>query len=289
MGLYDAMDRHRAADGKAVVLRILLLAGLLLLPAAWAAAGDSVFQFGWAHIRPQESNGAPHHRLRSNPLFPALGIEESFRSESVEVRAPDVDTLALILKHFLTDHWAINLTLGIPRKAGLEASGTVGPTGPTGPLTELDIGRDRFNPIASARQWSPILLIEYHFRDPGAAWRPFLAVGGSYTFFTEVELNERFEAAVNSRFGTPLAVIAGRPGPTDTDADIAPTLAAAFSAGFTVTLSSRWSLTTSATYLPLETTGKATLEAADGTRLATSRTRLRFDPVVFGLLAGYRF
>lgn len=273
------------------MLRTALLIGLLLLPGPGLArqAGDNVLQFGWAHIAPQESNGAPRNRLRDSPLFPPLEIETSFRSDSVEVIARSADTLAVVFKRFITDHWAFNFTFGVPRKAGLSARGMVGPTGPTRPLLVMDIGRDEFNPVASARQWAPLLLLEYHFRGPGAAVRPFVGAGGTYAFFTEVELNDRFEEAINRRFGTLLAAAAGRPGPTQTVADVDSAVAAAFTAGLDVEVSSRWSLTAAASYVPLETTARVTLEAEDGTRLASSRTPLRLDPVIFTLLAGYRF
>ena len=269
----------------------LLCAALLLSSSAsWAqAAGDNLFQFGWLHILPNESNDAPRNRLRSNPAFAVLGIEESFRSESVRISAPTVDTLGLIFKHFFTDHWAVNFTGGIPRKAAVSARGTVGPTGPTRPLNSLDIGRDEFNPVGSGRQWTPLLFAEYHFLAPDAMFRPFIGVGFTYAFFTEVELNEEFEAAINRQFGAPLALAAGRPGPTDTDSDIDNTFAPAFALGLSARLSPKWSVTSSVTYLPLSTTATVSIDAEDGTRLATARTRLKFDAVAFALLAGYHF
>ncbi len=265
---------------------------LILLAIAHAqSAGDNVFQFGWIHVHPQESNKAPRNRLRSSPIFPLLGVEESFRSESVRISASSTDTLGLIFKHYFTDHWVLNFTGGIPRKAALSARGIVGPTGPTRPANSLDIGREEFNPVGSARQWSPILMAEYHFRKADAAWRPYLGVGFTYAFFTEIELNDNFEAAINRQFGAPLALAlaAGRPGPTETTSDVKNTFAAAFSAGLNLRLSEHWGLTGAITFLPLQTTGTVTINSQDGTRLASSKTRLQFDPIVFSLLAGYQF
>ena len=262
---------------------------LVAEPGRAQSAGDSLFQFGWIHIQPRLSNSAPRNRLRPNVLFAPLGIEDSFRSASVRLRTSSVDTLGLIFKHFLTDHWAVNLSLGIPPKTALSARGTVGPTGPTRPANSLDIGREDLNPVGSARQWAPALLVEYHFRDADDVWRPFIGIGVSYVFFTEVEINNNFARAINQQFGAPLALLAGRPGPTRGTADADDAFAPAFAAGMNLRLSSRWSLTSSVGFAPLQTTATLTLDAQDGTRLARSRTRLSSDALIYNLLAGFRF
>lgn len=281
----NGMAIHRFGRRLAV-----LCAAILLAPPALARSeGDFVFQFGWLHARPQTDNGAPLNRLRPNPAFPVLGIEERFRSENVTLSAPNSDTLGLILKYFASDHWALKLQAGIPPKAGIHGEGVIKPTGPTGEISRIDLGKPRFNPLGRARQWSPVLMLEYHFRDPGAVVRPYVGLGTTFTWFTEVDLNGNFEDTINRRFGAPLASAAGRPGPTHTHVDAASVWEPALEVGVGMAVSERWSATLSMVYIPLTTTTTVTLDADDGTRLAESRTRISADPLVFGVLAGYRF
>lgn len=269
----------------------LVAAVLLALPAAGSAGqrGDTIVQFGWVHSHPLDDNTPPRNTLRDSALFPVLGVDSTFRSDEIATDAGSADTLGLIVKHFLSDQWALNLTVGYPPTSRLRATGTVAPTGPTGLLINLDTGRPEFNPVASARQWSPIILLERHFGAPDAPLRPFLAAGGTVVFFTEVGFSDAFDEAVNRRFGVPLAAAAGRTGPTRLDVALDPVLAPVVAGGLGFRLSERWGLTAQLAFIPLETTATVTLDAEDGTRLGTSRTRLRFDPLVVSVLLGYRF
>lgn len=253
------------------------------------SAGDAVLLFGATYIRPSIDNSAPHNKLRPSALFPALGIEDDFRSESVRLSASSTTTMALIAKYFVTDHWALSFTGGIPRKASVRATGTIGPTGPTRPLNTIDLGKDAFNPAASARQWAPIFLLEYHLLDADAKLRPYVAAGFTYAFFTELETNDNFKNVVNRRFGTQLALAAGRPGPTTNNTKIEDVFAPAFALGLGYRISQHWKLSTSVSYIRLNSTATVELNARDGTRLARSRTDIRFNPLVFTVLAGYRF
>lgn len=273
------------------VLVAALLAGLALLPALAAARaeGDFVVQLGWLHVRPQLDNAAPSNRLRPSPVYGLLGIEEQFRSQGVTLSADPVDTPGLAFKYFVRDHWALKLQLGVLPKAELSGQGVIKPTGPAGEALRIDLGEPQFAPLGRARQWSPVAMVEYHWRAPSAAWRPYLGIGVNYTWFTQVALGEAFEAAVNRRFGVPLAAATGQPTPTRTRADALSVWAPAFELGATVALSERWSATLFAAHIPLSTTAVITLDAANGARLGESRTEIDIDPVILGLLAGYRF
>lgn len=268
---------------------IALVATLLAFPVAAQRAGDIVLEAGWLHSMPHESNGPPRNALRANPLFPLLGVESRFASEGVRLDADSIDSLALVGQYFLTDVWALRLILGYPPKGSVEGSGTVRTTGPLGLAAQIDLGEPRFNPTGRARQWVPVFLVTRHFGAPEAVLRPYLGIGVTYAFFTEVSLNGDLKAEANRRFGTPLAFAAGIPGPTTIDARLEPNLAPALAAGVRWRFSDHWSLSGGLTFIALETDAEVNLYASDGTELARSRTRLRFDPLNITLLAGYRF
>lgn len=274
------------------MFRLLLLALLTawqLPPADAQQAGDIVIEAGWVHSMPREANGAPRNQLRPNPLFPLIGVESSFSSDGVRIQAGSVDTLGLVGQYFLTDHWALKLIVGYPPKAGVDGSGIVRPTGPTGEVQQIDLSEPRFNPIGRARQWVPVFMLAYYLGPPSAELRPYFAAGFTYAFFSEEKLDDDLKAAANQRFGAPLALAAGIPGPTTIASRVAPTLAPAFGTGIRWNVGEAWSLSAGFDFVALDTHGEVFLNAADGTELARSRTKLRFNPVNFSLLAGYRF
>jgi len=266
-----------------------LIGACLAWPAAAQQAGDIVIEAGWVHSMPREDNGDPRNQLRPSPVFPVLGVESSFASEGVRIHAGSVDTLGLIGQYFMTDHWALKLVVGYPPKAGVDGTGIVRPTGPTGEVVQIDLSEPRFNPIGRARQWVPVFMLGYYLGPPSAELRPYFAVGFTYAFFTEEALDEDLKAAANQRFGDPLALAAGIPGPTTIESRVDPTLAPAFGTGLRWNLSEAWSLSAGFDFIALDTHGEVFLNAADGTQLARSRTQLRFNPVNVSLLAGYRF
>ena len=183
----------------------------------------------------------------------------------------------------------MRLVVGYPPKGSIDGSGTVQATGPLGNALRIDLSEPRFNPIGSARQWVPALMLAYHFGAPDAAWRPYLGAGLSSAFFSEVELNDTLEEEANRRFGMPLTLSAGIPGPTRLTSKVDSTLAPAVGAGVRWRLNETWSLSAGIDFIALETDAEIRLLASDGTELGRSRTRLRFNPVNVTLLAGYRF
>ncbi len=274
-------------------LRLLLLPALclacLLASAQAQEAGDVLIQAGWVHIVPREDNGAPRNQLRPNPLFPLLGVESSFSSESVRILAGSVDTLGLVGQYFLTDHWALKLIVGYPPVAEARGRGIVRPTGPTGEMARIDLSEARFNPLGRARQWVPVFQLTYHLGPPHARLRPFFSAGFAYAVFTGEALNEALKAEANQQFGVPLALAAGIPGPTRIRSELDPALAPAFGTGVRWNIDASWSLSMAFDVIALETHGRVRLHASDGTELARSRTFLRLNPINISLLAGYRF
>ncbi|MAA74507.1 MAG: hypothetical protein CMN28_07365 [Salinisphaeraceae bacterium] len=257
--------------------------------ASAARAGDVTLSVGWTHIRANETNRAPLNRLRSNALFPVLGVQEEFRSDGVDIKPRDVNTLALVVEYHFTHRWSLQFIGGYPPTAKTDASGPVAPTGPVGAVANINLGEAQFQPAGQARQWSPALVLARYFGRPADRWRSFVGLGVNYSWFTQESLNDNLERAINRRFGAPLALAAGRSGPTQVDSRLEAEWAPVLTVGARLKLASRWSLKGSLAYIPLATTAVVDLAAADGTALGNSRTRIEFDPVVATLLLGYRF
>jgi outer membrane protein len=272
----------------------LLAAGLLIVAlgggsAHAARAGDLILQGGLFHLAPRESSEPLQTDLAPSLLGAVAGIQPSFSSEGTATSVSNEYTPALTLSYFLTDHWVIKAEGGIPAEFELYGEGVVRPTGPTGLLLRVDLGAAANNPIASVRQWSPALLLQRYFRAHQSRLRPYLGVGVTYAWFTDVALKPTLRDELARRFGAPLALATGNPGPTsvsaDSDADWAPIV----NAGLSYALGERWSLSLSASYLFLETTSRITIAADNGTRLAESTTALDLGTVVSSVLLYYRW
>lgn len=245
-------------------------------------------QLGWLHAQTLDSSTPLHTDLRPSLIGRALGIAPSFDSPGTGASIDDADTLALTFTHFFTDRYAVKFEAGIPPRFHLYGHGTVAPTGLAGKLFNLDLGAAASNPLASAREWSPSLLVQDYLL-PGARLRPYLGFGATYTWFSGVALNPVFAQAVNQEFGGVLAAAAGKPGSTTTRAAVTRSWAPVFNGGASWRIDHRWTLTASLSYVLVETDATITVDAADGTRLATSRAHIRVDPLVTSLLLGYRF
>lgn len=269
--------------------RLLAAACLLLSVSAACEEGTRIVEVGWVHQRPQESNDPPRTRLRDNPALALGGTPDSFQSPAIKLSTPDLNTLGISFKYFLSDHWAIALGGGYPRRTGLYASGEARPPGLAGEAIYLNLDQQELNPAATARQWSPLLLLEYHFDEMAWGLRPYLALASTYTFFTGVELNEALEEEINQRFGSPLAISAGKSGPTRTQSDIDSAFGVGLTLGFTKQLTKSWHLGATASYLRLQTQTRLHIDAADGTRLLTSETDLKLNPLAFSLVVGRSF
>lgn len=268
---------------------LLLLLMLAATPVRAQEAGDWVAQAGWFFVSPQESSTPLRTSLAPSLLGSVLGIDPEFTSPGTSASVSDSGTPALTLSYFFTDHLALKVEGGIPAEFELSGSGVVRPTGISGALISVDLGDPANNPLATARQWSPAALLQYYFFDSSFALRPYLGLGFTYTWFTDVELNSGFDETLNNSFGRTLALAGGKPGPTRVEADASSSFAPIFNAGLAYSLSERWGLSLSVSYILLKTTSTIDLYADDGTRLARSETDLDLNPIVSSLLLSYRF
>jgi outer membrane protein len=276
------------------------LAGLALLPAAAfasdepeaeatpASAGNHLLQIGLFHVDTLDSSD-PLRTVLKPGAAALLGVQSDFTSPGTGAQVGSSDTLALIYSYFLTDHIALKFEGGIPAQFKLYGTGTVAPTGVAGQLINVDLGDPANNPLAKVTQWSPVFMVNYFFRDAQKEIRPYVGLGVTYTWFTNIKVDKDFENALNTKFGQTLALANLSPGQTSVSAEARPDIAPVFNMGVTAQLSKNWSLSSSLSLSLLSTTAVIKIDAANGDRLATSSTKLDLNPLVAALLLGYRF
>lgn len=253
-----------------------------------ASAGRHLVQIGVFHIDTLDKSRPLAAHIEPGALA-ALGVQSDFVSDTTN-HVGSSNTLALTYSYFVTDHLAVKVEGGIPANFKLYGDGVVQPTGPLGAAVAIDLGDASYNPLAKAKQWSPAILVQYYFRDANEKIRPYLGIGATYTWFTDIKADDDFNNALNTRFGATLAAGNGKLGQSTTvGAAASDDLAPIFNMGVSAELSKRWSLSGSLSYTLLKTTANITIDAEDGTRLATSRIKLDLNPLVAALVVGYRF
>ena len=104
----------------------------------------------------------------------------------------DATTAVFIYERYVHPNVGIELVLGIPPVIHSKATGTVAFLGDN---------------VLSARNVAPTLLVNYHFFDPTAPWRPYLGAGVNYTRFTNI--HSSLAPKVEIADSTGLAVTAG--------------------------------------------------------------------------------
>jgi outer membrane protein len=266
----------------------------LALPISGAAfgqgAGSNVVSLGWFHVMPQDSSTPLTTDVSPQPINTPLRLPSAFTSPGTSLSTANADTVGLVVSHFFTDHIALTAVAGVPPTFKIVGRGKVIPPGPAGALGTIDLDAPSSEPIVrSVRQWSPALLLQYYFASATAAFRPFVGVGVSYNWFSNIELNPNFVAATRNNLGAVLAAGANKPGPTSVDAKASSSWAPVFNIGGVYNVSRRWGLTASVTYIPLKTKSSVIVKAADGTVLGVTQGELKADPLIAFLAVSYKF
>ena len=83
----------------------------------------------------------------------------------------DATTVIFVAERALTPNIGVELVLGVPPKIKSRAAGSVSYLGE----------------VMSARNVAPTLVLNYHFGQPGDAWRPYAGLGVNYTRFVDVK------------------------------------------------------------------------------------------------------
>ncbi len=250
-------------------------------------AGDNVVLLGYGHVITLDHSRPLHTIVDSSVVTEAAGIQSPFDSPGTASSVSDSDTAFLSLTHFFTDHIAASTAGGFPAKFKLEGQGVIQPTGVSGALFNVNLGDPANNPLATVRQWTPALLAQYFFGNPNDEIRPFVGVGGSYTWFTNVHLNANFAAASENNFGDVLAAANGKSTPTTVHGRASSSFQPLLNLGVQQRIAGKWSLTASATFALLNTKADIQIRSSDGTVLADSSTRINIDPLALNIFIGY--
>ncbi|MGG1945786.1 OmpW family outer membrane protein [Trinickia sp. NRRL B-1857] len=253
-------------------------------------AGDNVVTLGWFHVMPQDSSTPMTTYVTPQPIDTPLRLPSAFTSEGTGLSTTNADTLGLVISHFLTDHIALTTVAGVPPTFKLKGRGAIVPPGPAGALGTENLDDPANEPIVkSVRQWSPAMMIQYYFNAPTAKFRPFVGVGVSYNFFTNIELNPNFVTSTQNNLGSVLAAGAARPGVTSVSAKASPSWAPVFNVGASYDFTQHWGVNASLTYIPLKTMSTVYVRAADGTLLGTTKAQLTADPLITYVAVSYKF
>jgi outer membrane protein len=253
-------------------------------------AGDNVAVLGWFHVMPQDSSTPLTTNVAPTPINTPLRLPNSFTSPGTGLSTNSANTVGLVFSHYLTDHIAVTTVAGVPPVFKIYGHGTIQPPGPAGALGQQNLGDPQTNPIVkSVRQWSPALLFQYYFNEPTAKFRPFVGVGVSYNWFSDLQLSPNFVTATQNNLGSVLAAGAGKPGTTQVSAKASTSWAPVFNAGLAYNITDHWGLVASVTYIPLKTTSSVIIKAADGTELGVSKAELTADPIISFLAVSYKF
>ncbi|MCA8297385.1 OmpW family protein [Burkholderia sp. AU30198] len=254
------------------------------------SAGSNVVTLGWFHVMPQQSSTPMTTNVAPTPINTPLRLPPSFTSPGTGLRTSGADTVGLTVSHFLTDHIAVTSVAGVPPVFKVSGQGTIKPPGPAGALGTQNIGLASVNPIVkSVRQWSPAMLLQYYFGAATAKFRPFLGLGVSYNWFSDLQLNTNFIKQTQDNLGAILAAGAGKPGTTSVEAKASASWQPVFNAGLQYNMTEHFGLIASVTYIPLKTTSTVTIKAADGTVLSESKSDLKADPLISYVGMTYKF
>ncbi|MDM0030211.1 OmpW/AlkL family protein [Variovorax saccharolyticus] len=237
---------------------ILVLAAVAALGPGSALAqkaGDWQLGAGWLHLIPQDS---------SKPLTFTSPVAAVVPGSGAKVG--NSDTLGLHLTYFIDSQWALEGVLGVPPKFKLDGQGTLGPIGELG----------------TARQWSPALLAKYYFNEGQAKFRPYIGIGATYVWYSDVNLTRGLQGALASRLGLPPSALSA------TTAKLDSSFAAVLNAGVAYQFDPHWGMAFSVSYIPLKTTAKLTTTAR-GIPVANSEARLKLNPIAPYLAVTYKF
>lgn len=233
----------------------MLIAGaaMLLAGAAQAqSAGSNIVSLGWFRVMPTGS---------ADPLTldSVNGVPFGQPQPGTGAKVESADTLGLAFTHFFTDNIAGEIVAGIPPKHDITGQGSFA----------------QYGKLGSVRQWSPAVLVQYHFFDATTKLRPYVGIGVNYTWFTAAQVTN--QAFVTGTYGPGASISASAKSSWNP----------VFNIGANYAITDKWFVGLSVSYLPLSTT--ATFTTQRGPVTIVSHTKIKLDPVVTYLNVGYRF
>ncbi|UDG82267.1 OmpW/AlkL family protein [Candidatus Vallotia cooleyia] len=235
------------------ILLFLAIACSLNQPAAQAASGVYIAT-GYLHCTPQNSRYTVKiTNVGNSPVnIVVSGLSASISSS---------DTLGFSTGYFISDNLAVQANAGIPSKFDLRGGGTLASYGKIGDM----------------RQWNPSLVFNYYFRNVNTIFCPFVGIGVSYIWFT------------NMRITNPTFL--SKQLHSQTSVTIHNTWAPVFNAGLGYNFSRHIFASFSVSFLLLSTnaTLHTIVQTPVGTRKVTSQSYIKPNPLITFLNVGYRF
>lgn len=150
---------------------------LLALPLALAAQSAS-------------AQADPANEIRAGAYFvsyqtKAHDLSGPFTPEGINLRVGNLTTAYFAYVRHLDDHW------------GLELAGGVPPTAKTYGKGPAKVGSVPFDgqEVATAKWFSPSVLIDYRFMDASSAFHPYVGIGFNYTRFYQLKSTPAGDAA----------------------------------------------------------------------------------------------
>lgn len=218
----------------------IIASALLSLASASALAQDNTVRIGAVHIN---INSESPDLTSNGPAF--------LTPQPAGITVGNANTVYFGYTRRLTEHFSLDVALGIPPKHEVMGRGTLAPYGVT----------------ATVKQRAPTVFINYNFGSAEDKFRPFVGIGMNYTQF--------FDA--NS---TPVGDIATG-GPTKID--LKESFGVAGQLGVTYKLDDRWSVCASFAGAKVKTDMTAT------TGSIQRMTTINFRPTVYSMSVGYSF
>lgn len=238
---------------RALPMMLAVAAGFISAKTAFAD-GDNVVSIGWAYIDPRSSSGPLTVR--------AIGGQPVDQPQpGTGVQVMPANTMVMSYERYWNEHMSTELALGIPPTHQLQGIGTLAPYGVLG----------------QGQQWSPALLVKWHFRDVDATLRPYLGLGVNYSWIQRSKITNT--AYIGEVYG---------PGAT-TQVTASSSWNAVYNAGVEFLFDANWRIGMSLTYSPLRT--RITVNAdntAVGLPLSVV-TDVRTQALVGALNLAYRF
>jgi outer membrane protein len=109
------------------------------------------------------------------------------------VKVGDATTVILVYERLFGPNLGAELVMGIPPTIKAKAAGSVEFLNATGTVLETE-------------NWSPTVLFNYHFFEPGATWRPYVGAGINYTKFKNTKSSLAPNAELGSSWGPAVQV-----------------------------------------------------------------------------------
>ncbi len=214
---------------------------------------------GTANVLAQD---VPANEIRAGAYFvsyktKANDLSGPFTPDGINLRVANLTTAYFAYVRHLDAHWAVEVAGGVPPKAKTYGKG---------PAT---VGSVPFNDqeVATAKWFSPSVLVDYRFLDPSSAFHPYVGIGFNYTRFYELDSTPAGDAANG--------------GPTHVH--LSSSFGPAGTVGATYNFTREWSLLGAYSMARVNSNYRADTSGVIRT------TSVRFNPRTFILAAAYSF